>query len=113
MRAYKKIHKFSNVIAFFCTNEWEFRNENVQKMWNEISEIDRRLFPFNMKDMNWEDLNSTICLGFKMYLLKENYSSILEGRKRHFRLRILQYTLRGLVIFFALRLLCWILYSFV
>lgn len=80
LKIYKKIHKFSNVISFFCTNEWSFSNENVQKMWKDMSKKDRETFNFNMKDLDWMEYLTHYIHGMRTYLFKDDDSTVKSAR---------------------------------
>lgn len=40
---YKKVHKFAEVISYFCTNEWDFSNDNVQGLWIKLNAKDKQV----------------------------------------------------------------------
>ncbi|XP_015189768.1 PREDICTED: putative fatty acyl-CoA reductase CG5065, partial [Polistes dominula] len=41
LNIYRKIEKFKHVISFFSMNEWEFTNDNVLKLWDKLSIVDK------------------------------------------------------------------------
>jgi Male sterility protein len=82
LKTYKKIHKFANVISFFCTNEWTFTNDNVQMLWSNLNSQDRELFFFDMSLLNWEEYISHYMLGMRIYLFKDDLSNVNEARKK-------------------------------
>lgn len=109
MKLYKKIHKFSSVISFFCTNEWVsvlklimpyhieyiefklehnssqmFTNSNVQRLWKKLGRRDQDMFDFNMKTMDWEEYSYHYIKGMRLYLFKDDLST-LESAKRKWR----------------------------
>ncbi|KAL7043749.1 hypothetical protein ACKWTF_001650 [Chironomus riparius] len=82
LKTYKKIHKFANVISFFCTNEWTFTNDNVQKLWSNLNSGDKELFPFDMSTLKWDEYISHYMIGMRMYLFKDDLSNVDEARKK-------------------------------
>lgn len=86
LKTYKKIHKFANVISFFCTNEWTFTNDNVQKLWRNMSVDDQKLFYFDMKSLDWEVYIKEYMKGMRVYLFKDDLSNAAEARKKWRRL---------------------------
>jgi alcohol-forming fatty acyl-CoA reductase len=82
LKTYKKIHKFANVISFFCTNEWTFTNDNVQKLWSNLNEADKKLFYFDMKSLDWEVYIKEYMKGMRVYLFKDELSNVTEARKK-------------------------------
>lgn len=82
LKTYKKIHKFSNVISFFCTNEWIFTNDNVQTLWNNLNADDREIFFFDITPLNWTEYISYYMKGMRMYLFKDDLSNVEVARKK-------------------------------
>lgn len=102
LKVYKKIHKFSEVLAYFGTRKWHFSNENVQNLFENLSKEDRDLFNFDMRKLNWEEYYKTYGLGVRQYLLHESMSTIEQARKRYFRLKIFNFSL--LIVLFLVGL---------
>jgi fatty acyl-CoA reductase len=82
LKTYKKIHKFADVISFFCTNEWTFTNDNVQKLWRNLNAEDKVLYPFDMTPLSWEEYISHYMIGMRMYLFKDDLSNVEVARKK-------------------------------
>lgn len=82
LKTYKKIHKFANVISFFCTNEWTFTNDNVQKLWRNMNPDDQKLFYFDMQSLDWEVYIKEYMKGMRVYLFKDELSNAAEARKK-------------------------------
>lgn len=82
MKTYKKIHKFANVISFFCTNEWTFTNDNVQKLWENLNADDKKLFYFDLSSLDWEVYIKEYMKGMRVYLFKDDLSNAAEARKK-------------------------------
>ncbi|XP_011306189.1 fatty acyl-CoA reductase 1 isoform X2 [Fopius arisanus] len=111
-KAYKKIHKFSGVISYFSTQQWSFRNDNVIKLWDKLSEIDRKLFYFNLSDLIWRDYYYYHIRGLRVFVVKDPLDTIEEGKKRYRLLRWAHYTVVSLVYLFQAWLAYRILYFF-
>lgn len=82
LKTYKKIHKFANVISFFCTNEWIFTNDNVQKLWLKLNDDDKKLFYFDMQSLDWRDYIKEYMKGMRVYLFKDELSNAAVARKK-------------------------------
>lgn len=82
LKTYKKIHKLVNVISFFCTNEWLFTNDNVQKLWSNLNPEDQKLFYFDLKSLSWEEYIKGYMVGMRVYLFKDDLSTADEARKK-------------------------------
>lgn len=80
LNAYKKIHKFSGVISYFCTQQWKFNNDNVLALWERTSPEDKKIFDFNLNSLDWEDYYYHHVRGLRVYILKDPLETIEKGR---------------------------------
>lgn len=98
-RAVDKMHKAQAVLNFFTTNEYEFVEENLKNLQDEMHEDDRRIFNFDIADLNWADFLDDWtkvglqCLsdawqiqGTRQYVFKEPLSSLESSRVAQDRL---------------------------
>nr|XP_033335421.1 fatty acyl-CoA reductase wat-like [Megalopta genalis]XP_033335422.1 fatty acyl-CoA reductase wat-like [Megalopta genalis] len=111
MDAYAKIGKFSGVIDIFTMQQWKFRDENVKKLWSKLRPIDRKIFNFNVADINWSLYLFGNIRGLRVYLMKDPLTeeSLRAGRSKFFKLRIANYVVITLYVLLGL----WIVYSLV
>lgn len=82
LKVYKKVNKFTNVISYFATQSWKFTNDNVQALWSEMSDVDKRVFPFSMKDVDWDYFYQTQMLGLRVFFVKDDLSTLPQARKK-------------------------------
>jgi hypothetical protein len=85
LEAYKKIHKFVDVISYFCTQQWKFTDHNVQAVWSRMTPLDRELFDFNIVRLDWKSVLRSCMLGLCIYMLKESPDTIEAAKKRYRR----------------------------
>lgn len=107
-KAYTKIEKFSSVISYFATREWKFSNNNIQNLFHELSDVDKKIFDFDLNAFDWNEYFKVYTLGIKLYLLKEPADSIEAGIKKQSRLRWLHFTVCGILLLCLYRLLLFI-----
>lgn len=111
--AYKKIHKFSKVITYFCVNDWRFRNDNVHRLWDKMNAMDRKVFDFNLENLRWEEYFRTYMRGLRVYLVHDPLETLPEARAKYAKLKIANYVLKGaivaLCVWFLLQILRWVL----
>ncbi|XP_015186638.1 PREDICTED: putative fatty acyl-CoA reductase CG5065 [Polistes dominula] len=107
LNIYRKINKFKSVISSFTTNEWEFTNDNVLKLWDKLSVVDKSNFFFNVADIDWQCFSITYMRGVRVFLVKEPMDTVEESRPFYRRLKIAHYTLKWSIYV----LILWILYS--
>ncbi|XP_014210766.1 fatty acyl-CoA reductase wat-like [Copidosoma floridanum] len=106
LKMYKKIHKYMRVTAYFSTKNWNFRNNNVLKLWDKLSEEDKEIFFFSMKDFDWDTYMNICVHGIRRFIFKDTLDTIPKAKKRMSRLVILHKSIKYAV--FALFL--WGLY---
>lgn len=82
MKVYKKIHKMANIVSFFCNHEWEFTNDHTQKLWKKLSKTDQAIYNFNMQDMDWASYFHYYIRGMRIYLFKDDLSTLDSARKK-------------------------------
>ncbi|CAB3260052.1 unnamed protein product [Arctia plantaginis] len=59
-----------SVLSYFCTREIIFRNEKTQELWEKTSEVDKKLYPFSMAEINWDEYFDEYLAGIRRYLFK-------------------------------------------
>ncbi|XP_046831976.1 fatty acyl-CoA reductase wat-like [Vespa crabro] len=101
LNIYRKVHKLSNVMNFFATHQWEFTNDNVSKIWNKLSVVDKNKFFFNISDLDWDSYLLTYCKGVRVFLLNDPLETVNDAKILHKRLRIIHYT-TGIVLLILL-----------
>jgi len=80
MKIYRKIHKLSNVLKYFSSNEFRFDNDNVRKLTEKLDDRDKRLFSFDMRDLDWTNLFRVSLYGLRLYVVKDDPSNIPESK---------------------------------
>ncbi|CAH0699599.1 unnamed protein product [Spodoptera exigua] len=109
-KAYKKITKFSEVMAYFATREWKFDNTNTQQLFKELCDADKYMFDFDMSSLEWNEYFYNYIRGVRVYLLKDPVETVPQGLKKHNRLKYLHYTFCAILGLLFLRLL-WAIFS--
>ncbi|KAI4499126.1 hypothetical protein M0802_005709 [Mischocyttarus mexicanus] len=76
LKIYGNIHKFQKVISFFTTNKWKFTDDNVLKLRNKLSVVDKYNFYFNISDLDWENFFDTYIKGLRVYLFSDPMETV-------------------------------------
>lgn len=93
IQAYKKIHKFSSVISYFSSQQWQFCNDAVIKLWERMNLADREIFNFNMDNLDWESYLKHLIPGMRIYIANDPMETVEQGRAKYRKLKIAHYTL--------------------
>lgn len=76
LTVYKKVNKFSDVLAYFTARNWVFKNDNVQSLWQGLNADDKKIFPFDFKTLDWNNYFYNYVRGIRKFILKEDPSTI-------------------------------------
>lgn len=93
VKTYNKIEKLLDVISYFATRQWVFRNNNTQELWKMLNDEDKKLFEFDINLLDWEMFFYTYFRGARVYLVKDPLNTAPEAVARRFKLIIAHYTL--------------------
>ena len=47
------MQKSQKALEPFTTNSWEWSHDNMDKLWGELGQEDRDIFPFDLRDLDW------------------------------------------------------------
>lgn len=67
---YKRVDLLLHLLSYFATREWNYENKNVETLLMELSETDKLLFPFDMRDIRWTLYFENQVIGVRKYALK-------------------------------------------
>ncbi|XP_026684981.1 fatty acyl-CoA reductase wat-like [Diaphorina citri] len=96
---YKKLDKALAVLQPFSSRDWYFENGNVQTAWNRLSPADQSRFPFDIRDLDWDDYLETYVRGTMVYHLRDSFEPEVRKKAlaRYFRLTIIYHVLKGVL----------------
>ncbi|XP_050422549.1 fatty acyl-CoA reductase wat-like [Adelges cooleyi] len=103
---YRKTKKASAALIFFAHRQWDFRNNNTQALWDELSEEDKKTFFFDMKTMSWDQYAKACVIGLRLYLVKDDLNTLKAARNKWKKLHMAHILLKVIVAFVLLRI-CW------
>lgn len=65
---------------FFANKEWEFHDNNTKALWDGLSEADKKLFFFDIKEMSWDYYAKACAIGLRLYLVKDDLHTLKDAR---------------------------------
>lgn len=74
-RAYKKTEKVLMMMSFFGLREWNFGNQNVQRMVEKTRNFKNRL-DFDVRNVDWREYFRAYIPGIKRYYFNENPNNV-------------------------------------
>ncbi|XP_069691440.1 fatty acyl-CoA reductase wat-like isoform X2 [Periplaneta americana] len=82
MKIYDKIDYHNKILGKFSTKEWKFENDNMRKLWTNISDEDKKIFHFDIRDVNWREYCCRSVEGYRQFLLKQDPKNLPKAMKR-------------------------------
>lgn len=77
-----KLSKAVSCLEYFTTHEWEFKDDNVQKLLSQLSTEDKQTFQFDVRTIVWHEYIERYVLGFREFLFKQKPESLPLSRKK-------------------------------
>lgn len=68
-------------LDFFMTHQWRFVSKNPFRLLDMLSERDRKLFYFDVRNIDWNAYMEGYVLGARRFLLKDDMSTVPAARK--------------------------------
>ncbi|KAH8356046.1 hypothetical protein KR200_008647 [Drosophila serrata] len=93
MNLYERIHKNISDLAPFSNHSWHFCMDNTRELMDSLSEQDRRLYDFDMANLDWQDYFRCVIEGLRLYIAKDQptLESYGKGLRLRNRLKIQHY----------------------
>lgn len=93
VRITQKMHHGYKMLKPFTTNEWNFKSDNVIHLSESLTDADKHLFKFDMRNFDWKEQARKTYDGGRMMILKEEPTkeSIQSGRNRQTLVTLIHY----------------------
>ncbi|XP_052133366.1 fatty acyl-CoA reductase wat-like [Frankliniella occidentalis] len=75
LKTQKRSKNLITTLSPFCTNEWNFSDGNVRRLWSKLAARDRILFPFDVTAIDWVAYMRSSAVGFKRFVMKEEVNT--------------------------------------
>ncbi|KAL6426748.1 hypothetical protein ACFW04_009232 [Cataglyphis niger] len=92
VRIQKRILTGLEVLQYFTTRQWIFYNKNIIALFNEMSSIDREIFPILIYDVDIMKYFKHIILGARLYCMKEDLSTLPKARRHQKMMYVIHVT---------------------
>lgn len=80
VRMQTKLRKATTCLEYFSTNQWNFRDDNVRRLGEQLSPEDREIFLFDVKQIDWTSYLEHYILGIRQFILKESPDTLPAAR---------------------------------
>lgn len=79
-------------VFYFTNGNWRIHSNSTLAICDKLNETDKRIFPFDMRNFDWEDCTAYYVRGVRVYVVNDPLDNI-EVAKKHFRrLQFIHYT---------------------
>lgn len=75
-QAVQRMHFAQDLMRYFAFHDWSFRCDHVIELCERMNSEDRRLFDFDIRPRDPEQVSRSIWLGIRRYLLNESDKTI-------------------------------------
>ncbi|XP_012144429.1 putative fatty acyl-CoA reductase CG5065 [Megachile rotundata] len=75
-----KLRKAAKCLEYFSTQQWNFRDDNVRNLEEQLSLEDRQTFMFDVRQIDWPTYLEHYILGIRHFLLKESPDTLPAAR---------------------------------
>ncbi|KAK6191389.1 hypothetical protein SNE40_003093 [Patella caerulea] len=91
VKVYNKLHRSMESLSYFTSHSWEWTNGNHDLLKSRLSEVDRKMFFFDPRQIHWPTYIEDFCYGAKHYVLNEDESGLPAARAHLKKLRNIRY----------------------
>ncbi|KAI5638123.1 male sterility protein domain-containing protein [Phthorimaea operculella] len=71
VKLYTKAYKLFTLNGYYTTNEWKFSDRNLTILQKNMSEADRQIYNFDVKDIDWTEFMMVWAIGLRKYIVKD------------------------------------------
>ena len=75
--------QYTKMVKYFGEQDWLFHDRNVRSLLEQLTPIDRDIFYFDIKQLNWASYLERCVRGVRQYILRDNPSTLPKARKRY------------------------------
>ncbi|ALC43137.1 CG34342 [Drosophila busckii] len=94
VKAYQKISRIIDMMAWFGLKEWKFAHRNIDELSERLPVGERAKLQFNIATINWSEYFRSYLSGIRRYFFKDNANdNKLQQRKTIYRRMLVLHTL--------------------
>uniref|UniRef100_A0A3Q4BUZ6 Fatty acyl-CoA reductase n=1 Tax=Mola mola TaxID=94237 RepID=A0A3Q4BUZ6_MOLML len=98
MKTITRLHKTMMVLEYFTSHSWVWNTDNIAMLMAQMSPEDKKVFNFDVRQLNWAEYMESYCMGTKKYVLNEELSGLPAARKHLNKLRNIRYSFNAILV---------------
>lgn len=68
---YRRCRTMVDILTPFTSNQWRFSDSNVCALYDKLDQVDRQLFEFDVRKIDWNSYIRNYIIGSRIYALKD------------------------------------------
>jgi fatty acyl-CoA reductase len=105
VKVVKKLEQALMTLWYFFTQEWYFASKNLINLHENMSEEDRKTFNIDIRELDWQKYVENYQFGIRAYILRDDLSTLPLARRKAFRNKIMNGTMKMALLAFVLSLI--------
>lgn len=81
VRLYGKVWRMVQTLHYFTTRGWTFESKNLVTLWESLSDEDKQIFNFDVRQLDWDSYLFDYLMGVKRYVIKERLEELPKARR--------------------------------
>ncbi|KAJ8932099.1 hypothetical protein NQ314_014951 [Rhamnusium bicolor] len=77
-----QINKFGDILTYFALRTFKYKSQNIRNLIIKLSDRDKKLFFFDLKELDWDEFLQTYFYGIRLYIFKESIDTLPEAKKK-------------------------------
>lgn len=80
--ALQSLH-YTILVKYFGDRDWMYQDTNVRSLLAKLTQEDRDIFSFDIKQLKWNEYLESCVKGVRQYVLKDDPTTLPQARKHH------------------------------
>ncbi|XP_063898654.1 putative fatty acyl-CoA reductase CG5065 [Helicoverpa armigera] len=110
IKLYNRVYRASLALSYFTTHSWLFRDDNTDKLFQDLSTEDKLIFNFDTTNINIMEYVTLWCVGLRKYLMKDGIKNTEYAIKKQFWLQKLHYIVAALYVYVLYKICSYVLF---
>jgi len=98
IKAVKRMHHANDMFDYFCSNQWTFVTDNVKRLRELQTPLDRKTFNCDVRAIEWRSYAQVGWLGCRRFILNEDDASFNYAKRRYRIVCLLYYVMKFVLL---------------
>ncbi|VDM11652.1 unnamed protein product [Wuchereria bancrofti] len=103
-RVYQKVLRLVETLHYFTTRGWDFDSKGLIELWETTSEEDKKIFNFDVRQLNWNSYLFDYLMGVKRYVVKDRLEELPKARRNLSWLKLYAAVFNALIWWISVRI---------